>query len=85
MHTHKDYHLILYLTEGASLVLPELKMTIKPKRGSYYIFPPNILHGVPKVEEDGKKRYCLVTNIIEGNDWKKNKLIKELGDAREKK
>jgi quercetin dioxygenase-like cupin family protein len=85
MHTHKDHHLILYLTEGAPLILPELKMTIQPKRGSYYIFPPNILHGVGKVETDGKTRYCLVTNIIEGLDWKKNKLIKETSDAREKK
>ena len=85
MHTHKDYHLILYLTEGAPLVLPELKMTIMPKRGAYYIFPPNVLHGVGKVEEDSKTRYCLVTNIIEDADWKKNKSIKEITDAREKK
>jgi hypothetical protein len=85
MHTHKDHHLILYLTEGAPLILPELKMTIQPKRGAYYIFPPNVLHGVGKVEEETKTRYCLVTNIIEGNDWKKNKLIKEVADAREKK
>ena len=85
MHTHKDNHLILYLTEGAPLILPELKMTIIPKRGSYYIFPPHILHGVPKVEEDSKTRYCLVTNIIETPDWKKNKIIKEASDTREKK
>jgi hypothetical protein len=56
-----------------------------PKRGAYYIFPPYILHGVPKVEEEGKTRYCLVTNIIENSDWKKNKIIKEATDAREKK
>jgi len=85
MHTHKDHHLILYLTEGVPLILPELKMTIHPKKGHYYIFPPNVLHGVPKVEEDGKTRYCLVTNIIENPDWKKNKIIKEAIDAREKK
>jgi hypothetical protein len=85
MHTHKDYHLILYLTEGAPLILPELKMTIMPKIGTYYIFPPNILHGVSKVEEDGKTRYCLVTNIVENSDWKKNKIIKDAIDAKEKK
>jgi hypothetical protein len=84
-HVHKHYHIILYLTEGNPLILPELKMTIMPKRGAYYIFPPNVLHGVPKIEEDGKTRYCLVSNIIEGEDWKKNKLIKEAIDAREKK
>lgn len=85
MHIHKHHHLILYLTEGAPLILPELKMTIYPKKGHYYIFPPNVLHGVPKVEEEGKTRYCFVTNIIEDADWKKNKLIKEATDAREKK
>jgi hypothetical protein len=77
MHTHKDHHLILYLTEGAPLVLPELKITIQPKRGSYYIFPPHVSHGVGKVEIESKTRYCLVTNIIENSDWKKNKLLNE--------
>ena len=78
IHHHKDYHLILYLTEGAPLILPELKMRIIPKRGSYYIFPPNVLHGVDKVEEDTKTRYCLVSNLIETPDWQINKKIKEL-------
>jgi hypothetical protein len=77
MHTHQHHHLILYLTEGAPLILPELKMTIMPKRGAYYIFPPHILHGVNKIEIEYKTRYCLVTNIIEGADWKKNKLLEE--------
>jgi len=85
MHTHPHHHLILYLTEGAPLVLPELKMTIHPKKGHYYIFPPHILHGVNKIEEVGKTRYCLVTNIISNGNWKKNKIIKEATDAREKK
>jgi hypothetical protein len=85
MHIHKDHHLILYLTEGAPLILPELKITIHPKKGHYYIFPPHISHGVPKVEEDGETRYCLVTNILDNADWKKNKIIKEATDAREKK
>jgi len=85
MHEHPHFHLILYLTEGAPLILPELKMTIHPKKGAYYIFPHNILHGVDKVEEETKTRYCLVSNLIEKVDWKKNKLIKEVSDAREKK
>jgi hypothetical protein len=85
IHSHSHYHLILYLTEGAPLILPELKMTIMPKRGAYYIFPPNILHGVDKVEEEAKTRYCLVTNMVESNDWKKNKIIKEATDARTNK
>jgi hypothetical protein len=85
MHTHKDHHLILYLTEGAPLILPELKMTIHPKKGHYYIFPPNIIHGVGKVEEETKTRYCLVSNLIEQPDWKTKKVIKDISDAREKK
>jgi hypothetical protein len=85
MHTHPHYHLILYLTEGAPLVLPELKMTILPKRGAYYLFPPHILHGVSKIEEESNTRYCLVTNFIEIPDWKINKLIKDTSDEREKK
>ena len=85
MHIHPYYHLILYLTEGAPLILPELKMTIHPKKGHYYIFPPFILHGVDKVEEETKTRYCLVSNFKEIPDWKKNKIIKEKKDAREKK
>ena len=85
MHIHKEYHLILYLTEGAPLILPELKITIQPKIGSYYLFPPYVLHGVDKVEKDEKTRYCLVSNLIEKNDWKKTKWLKEELDAREKK
>jgi hypothetical protein len=84
MHTHQHQHLILYLTEGAPLILPELKMTIMPKRGAYYIFPPHILHGVAKIEEETKTRYCLVTNIIENSNFKNNKIIKEAIDARDK-
>jgi quercetin dioxygenase-like cupin family protein len=55
-------------------------MTIMPKRGAYYIFPPNILHGVGKVEEDTKTRYCLVSNLIEQADWKTRKVINDAKD-----
>ena len=84
MHTHKHYHLILYLTDGAPLILPELKMTIIPKRGAYYLFPPELLHGVDKVETESKTRYCLVTNILDSTDWKKNKTINELINKKNK-
>ena len=60
-------------------------MTLYSKKCYYYIFLPNILKRVDKVEKETKTRYCLVTNLIEGTDWKKNKLIKEVSDAREKK
>jgi hypothetical protein len=85
MHMHEVHHCILYLTEGAPLILPELKMTIYPKKGHYYIFPPFLYHGVNKIEEDLKTRYCLVTNIIFSSDWKKKKLIQDIKDEREKK
>jgi hypothetical protein len=84
-HFHRYDHLILYLTDGAPLILPELKIKIIPKRGSYYIFPPMILHGVEKVENQEKTRYCLVTNFIETPNWKLKKTFKDLNDAREKK
>ena len=74
MHIHNCYHMILYLTEGAPLVIPELKITIKPKTGSFYIFEPYILHGVPEVTGE-ETRYNLVVNIKESPDWEKNKLI----------
>ena len=77
MHTHTCMHLILYLTGGNPLVLPELKMKIIPKRGDYYIFPPNILHGVEEVLEENNKRYCLVANMHEKPDWKVNKIIND--------
>lgn len=77
-HTHVCYHLILYLTEGNPLVLPELNMKIIPKRGEYYIFPPYVYHGVEKVKEEDFKRYCLVANIHYEPNWKTNKIINDL-------
>jgi quercetin dioxygenase-like cupin family protein len=85
MHMHETHHCILYLTEGAPLILPELKMTIYPKKGHYYIFPPFLNHGVNKIEEDLKTRYCLVVNIMVDSDWKKKKLVQQIQNAREKK
>jgi hypothetical protein len=49
-----------------------LKMTLYSKKGHYYIFSPNILKRVGKVEEETKTIYCLVSNLIEQADWKKN-------------
>jgi quercetin dioxygenase-like cupin family protein len=76
MHIHNCHHIILYLTEGSPLLVPELKITIKPQVGSYYIFEPNILHGVPEVTDDSI-RYNLVANIIQKADWEVSKKINE--------
>tara|TARA_Y100000004_G_scaffold155976_1_gene180810 strand:+ start:1189 stop:1788 length:600 start_codon:yes stop_codon:yes gene_type:complete len=62
-HSHSSLHGILYLTEGCDLILPELNIKITPKPGDYYIFPPEILHGFDKYEEDNK-RYSLIFNIM---------------------
>jgi len=76
LHQHFSYHIILYLTEGSPLIVPELKITIKPQVGSYYIFEPYILHGVPKVTDD-TNRYNLVANIKEIPDWETHSKINE--------
>jgi len=78
LHHHVDHHLILYLTDGNPLILPELKIKIFPKRGDYYIFPPFVLHGVEEISEENKKRYCLVANIKEVPNWQLNKTINDL-------
>jgi hypothetical protein len=78
LHHHVYHHLILYLTDGNPLILPELKIKIFPKRGDYYIFPPFVLHGVEEISEEDKKRYCLVANIKEVPDWQLNKTINDL-------
>ena len=77
MHMHFCHHIILYLTEGSPLLVPELKITIKPQVGSYYIFEPYILHGVPEVTDDST-RYNLVINITENPDWE---IIKKINSA----
>ena len=81
MHTHQSHHIILYLTEGSPLLVPELKITIKPQVGSYYIFEPYILHGVPEVIDDST-RYNLVANIKENPDWEVSKQINLAASAK---
>ena len=81
MHTHFCYHVILYLTEGNPLLVPELKITIKPQVGSYYIFEPYILHGVPEVTEDST-RYNLVINIFDHPNWEISKKINSVISAK---
>jgi len=76
-HQHYSYHIILYLTEGSPLFIPELKITIKPQIGSYYIFEPCILHGVPEVTDD-KARYSLIANIKDVPNWDSNEKL--MGD-----
>ena len=66
-HVHDMFHGILYLTEGCDLILPELNISIVPKPGDYYIFPPQIYHGFNKYE--GKlNRYSLIFNIEPKSD-----------------
>jgi hypothetical protein len=77
-HMHNDYHGILYLTKGAPLILPELDVEIVPDGGDYYFFPPQLLHYVNEVTEDGPPRYNLIFNIGDLNNWDKNKRINEL-------
>ena len=61
-HDHRQYHAILYLTDGADLILPELNISITPKAGDYYIFPPMVMHGFDKHKNDFT-RYSLVCNF----------------------
>ena len=72
LHEHNCYHCILYLTEGMPLCLPELNIKITPKPGDYYFFPPCIQHYVDTNIED-TKRYCIVMNINEKTNWKKER------------
>jgi hypothetical protein len=66
-HNHPCLHGVLYLTKGCDLILPELNLKISPEPGDYYIFPPFILHGFNKSEEE-KNRYSLIFNIQEKHD-----------------
>ena len=65
-HKHSCIHGILYLTKGCDLILPELNLQITPEPGDYYIFPPEILHGFDKSQEESN-RYSLIFNIVENN------------------
>ena len=77
LHCHSNHHIILYFTEGNPLIVPELKITIKPQIGSYYIFDPNTLHEVPEITDD-IARYSLVANIKLNPDWKAHEKINNL-------
>jgi|9_EtaG_2_1085328.scaffolds.fasta_scaffold03680_5 hypothetical protein len=86
-HIHFGYHCILYLTEGAPLLLPELNIKLFPKPGDYYFFPPYILHGVEESKSE-ENRYCLVMNIDCCHDdsfWNKEKTIYNLQKNKDKK
>lgn len=67
-HVHNGYHLILYLTEGSDLILPELNLRITPKPGDYYLFPPQLLHYVEEQQEN-IARFNLVVNLTETANW----------------
>ena len=78
-HTHPYHHGILYLTKGCDLILPELNLKITPEPGEYYIFPPEILHGVEKTTEE-KIRYSLVFNIQDKFNFDFTKKIEKLNE-----
>ena len=72
-HIHTTWSGILYLTKGSDLILPELNIKITPEPGTYYILPPQIVHGVDKGVED-KLRYSLIFNIFQHDDvWEIHK------------
>ena len=78
-HDHPCLHGVLYLTKGCDLILPELNLKISPEPGDYYIFPPSILHGFNKSEEE-KNRYSLIFNIQEKHDFTYFNKIKKMVD-----
>ena len=86
-HDHTTFHGLLYLTEGNPLVLPQLQMSITPKPGDYYFFPPGIQHYVEEVK-DYNKRYTIVMNIgpnTSDENWAKSKRIREKWNKEEVK
>ena len=76
-HTHTCLHGILYLTKGCDLILPELNLKITPEPGDYYIFPPEILHGFDKYEDE-KNRYSLIFNIEPGDRFNFNNKVDKI-------
>ena len=77
VHDHRQYHAILYLTDGVDLILPELNIKITPKAGDYYIFPPMIAHGFDK-STDEKNRYSLVCNFDSVDHFLIDRKLEEL-------
>lgn len=82
-HDHRYYHAILYLTDGADLILPELNISISPKAGDYYIFPPLVLHGFEKHTKE-EKRYSLVCNFDSFKHFLLNKKIEKIYEKNNK-
>ena len=82
-HDHRNYHTILYLTDGADLILPELNISITPKAGDYYIFPPMVVHGLNKHEDDFT-RYSMVCNFDSIEHFLLNKKIEEIYEKKNK-
>ena len=66
-HTHTTWNGILYLTKGSDLLLPELNLRITPEPGAYYILPPQIVHGVDKINTE-ESRYSLIFNIFQKDE-----------------
>jgi len=51
-----------YWSLWSNLILPELNISITPKAGDYYVFPPMVRHGFDKHKND-VTRYSLVCNF----------------------
>tara|TARA_R100000479_G_scaffold118926_1_gene60758 strand:- start:347 stop:982 length:636 start_codon:yes stop_codon:yes gene_type:complete len=84
VHDHRQYHAILYLTDGADLILPELNIKITPKAGDYYIFPPLILHGFEKNDKE-ENRYSLVCNFDSVDHFFVTRKLEQLYDKKREK
>jgi len=82
-HDHRYYHAILYLTDGADLILPELNISITPRAGDYYIFPPMVLHGLDKHKDDFT-RYSLICNFDSIEHFSLNKKIEKIYEKNNK-
>ena len=80
-HDHRHYHAILYLTDGADLILPELNISITPRAGDYYVFPPMVVHGFDKHKDDFT-RYSLVCNFDSMEHFLLNKKIEEINERK---
>jgi hypothetical protein len=75
-HKHNCVHGILYLTTGAPLIIPELKLKVHPKPGQYMVFPAEIEHYVEEETSD-QVRYNIVFNAEQQVDWEQKRKIEE--------
>ena len=78
-HSHSCLHGILYLTEGAPLIVPDLTLKIHPRAGDYIILPPELPHYVSEHTSDAS-RFSIIFNAeekINKASWDKTKRIED--------